>query len=243
MLLNIATLHITTALRAWARKLGIISLIAQGQEILEKITGNNTYELAFNNAMLQAIKPGDVVWDVGANLGLYTRKFSVMVGNQGIVHAFEPVDTCFSALKAACATLQNTCFHNLALGDQKKTLSMYLSNNSLGATHSFVNTSHSEKNKINEISIAPGDYLIEKENVNCPNIIKIDVEGYEEEVLQGLKKTLAKPECRAVFCEIHFSMLCKKGQKHAPARILKFLKTFEFSVKWVDRSHIAAYKK
>lgn len=240
-MLDTLTLRLSTTLRSWARKTGIISLITKHQNSV--CVGEDAYEQLFDNAMFREIKLGDIIWDVGANIGSYTQKFSEAVGSTGSVHAFEPSIACFSALKTTCAHLQNVYCHSIALGEKETILSMYMDKNVLGASHSFVNSARSQEGAVNEVSMTSGDYLITQEKMKCPHIIKIDVEGYEEEVLQGLKKTLVKPECRAIFCEIHFSMLCEKGQEHAPVRILKFLKATGFSIKWVDRSHIAAYKK
>lgn len=50
--------------------------------------------------MFEAIKPGDVIWDVGANVGYYTRKFSDSVGPAGQVFAFEPFPATAARLRA-----------------------------------------------------------------------------------------------------------------------------------------------
>ena len=48
------------------------------------------YEQALTRAMHSAVRPGDVVWDVGANIGEYAAQFADWVGLDGRVYAFEP---------------------------------------------------------------------------------------------------------------------------------------------------------
>jgi hypothetical protein len=60
--------------------------------------------------------------------------------------------------------------------------------------------------------------------------------------LAGLGSVLSRPRCRAVFCEVHFAILERRGHRHAPARIQRLLNTAGFKVRWVDASHIAAHK-
>lgn len=63
-------------LRSIARRVGLLALI-------QPMFRGRTYEEEFGNAMLGEVRPGDVVWDVGANVGLYTRKFIDKVGPSG----------------------------------------------------------------------------------------------------------------------------------------------------------------
>jgi hypothetical protein len=76
-----------------------------------------------------------------------------------------------------------------------------------------------------------------------PNLLKIDVEGFEEEVLAGMKSLLAAPELRAVFLEVHFAILESRGRSDAPLRIEKLLRDNGLIPNWVDGSHIVAKRR
>lgn len=73
-----------------------------------------------------------------------------------------------------------------------------------------------------------------------PNVVKIDVEGLEEEVLLGFDRTLLSPALRAVLIEIHFQELESRGQASAPIRIEKLLKSKGFRLHWIDSNHLLA---
>lgn len=66
-----------------------------------------------------------------------------------------------------------------------------------------------EEHDLNEIDVEtiPGDRYIERESLPTPNVIKIDVEGAEYQVLQGLSETLDRDNCRSVFVEVHRTKL------------------------------------
>ena len=67
--------------RSLARKTGVIGLI-------NRVRPSGSYEEGVHKALAGAVRPGDVVWDVGANVGIYTEQFCSWVGQDGFVVAF-----------------------------------------------------------------------------------------------------------------------------------------------------------
>ena len=57
------------------------------------------YEESFRAAMFACIRPGDCVWDVGANIGLYSELFAAAVGPAGKVISFEPSPDCVAIIE------------------------------------------------------------------------------------------------------------------------------------------------
>src|SRR5690606_30187440 len=76
-------LQALTRLRSLARKTGLIRVLSRLNRRRSK-----TYEARFAAALAAAIKPGDRVWDIGANVGYYTERFADAVGPWGQVVAF-----------------------------------------------------------------------------------------------------------------------------------------------------------
>jgi hypothetical protein len=88
------------------------------------------------------------------------------------------------------------------------------------------------------VSVMPGNALV---GSPMPNLVKIDVEGYEPEVINGMPNILTN--VRAAFIEVHFSILESRGMLQQPAAIVQELKRLGFTtVKWVDASHIEALR-
>jgi hypothetical protein len=86
-----------------------------------------------------------------------------------------------------------------------------------------------------EVSVQRGDEYL----TQCPpNVIKIDVEGFELEVLQGMTQVLSRPELRSVLIEVHFGILSDRGLAGAPAAITALLKKAGLTIDWVDSSHL-----
>lgn len=240
MVLPTLVLQVATDARSIARKWGILRPLALARSRLLRLLGRESYEYAFDNALKRAVREGDVVWDVGANLGLYTVPFSDRAGSSGQVCAFEPTPACFSALERATEGRPNVKLFNLALGDEAGSLPMSLATDELGATHSLAMGSAAKEGQTIQVDVVRGDSLLERENLRCPNVIKIDVEGFEEEVVRGLSGVLTRRECRAVLIEMHFGILEARGERHAPSRIKKILQESGYHVSWTDASHLSA---
>jgi hypothetical protein len=88
--------------RALGQRLGILRPIVRAfRWLLSK-----SYEEQFHRSLLDAIHPGDLVWDIGANVGVYTFLFADRVGPSGAVVAFEPSPRPYATLQAAVGPLQ-----------------------------------------------------------------------------------------------------------------------------------------
>lgn len=218
--------------RSLARKLGLISVV-------KRLLPQRDYEEKFNSALLNAIQFGDVVWDVGANVGFYTRQFAEIVGAEGKVFAFEPSPEAakkVAALKASHTTIQ---LMNAALSNEPGKAFFDISSGGDSVTNHLTEQATTSADQV-EVDVTTGD-IFSCEN-GVPSIIKIDVEGFELEVLQGMKTLLASEGLRGIFCEVHFGILESRGMANAPIEIERLLKAAGFSVVWIDPSHIVATK-
>jgi FkbM family methyltransferase len=75
-----------------------------------------------------------------------------------------------------------------------------------------------------------------------PSVIKVDVEGFEGEVFDGMNSTIDLPSLRAVCVEVHFCTLNERGKPQEPARLVKLAEAHNFRVKWTDASHFVAQR-
>jgi len=68
-------------------------------------------------------------------------------------------------------------------------------------------TSRNGQQKSQSVRVVQGDRFREEEKLPAPNVVMIDVEGFEKGVMSGLKQTLSDPKCRAVIAEVHPTLL------------------------------------
>ena len=214
------------------RKLGINSWIASF------VLGEG-YEKKYDESFSDELKAGSCVWDVGANVGYYTHAFAKRVGEKGVVFAFEPSPLNFIRLKEACVDKNNIKLFPVGLGRDNSKLCFQQGADDLGATSRVVDTLGQDQV---EVDIRSGSHLIEHEHVTPPNAMKIDVEGFELEVLEGLGEYLGCSTLYALGIEIHFSILKERGMLQAPQQIEHLLERHGFVVRWVDTSHIIALR-
>jgi FkbM family methyltransferase len=233
MLQMIAT---NTAIRSLLRRIGVLGFAKRIANL-----SSRSYEDKFAQALLAEIRSGDVVWDVGANVGYYTSKFAEIVGAHGKVLAFEPVQSSFRRMESAVKPFGAAVvrpFH-LALGSKPDRLSVQVTSEQDGVTNSLARTAGEGQNEI--ITVAAGDDVIAG-GAPSPDVVKIDVEAYEEEVIFGLRKLWQSGTCRAVFVEVHFQQLELRGLRRAPDRLESFFRDCGYGVRWLDASHFQARK-
>jgi FkbM family methyltransferase len=198
------------------------------------------------SAATRQLQAGDTCWDIGASIGLYSTLFGKTVGASGQVVSFEPENRSREKLLANIALneMPQVRVFPVALGKEKGQFNLELAPTASAGTHRLAASGHSEKKEnVQSVEVWPGDEFRVANQLPVPNMMKIDVEGQEENVLLGLKNTLADPLCKTVVCEIHFSILAANGDDGAPARIVQLLKSCGFEQQnWIDASHLAAYK-
>jgi FkbM family methyltransferase len=180
-----------------------------------------------NRGILPLARSGDCVWDIGANVGFYTRQFLDRVGPSGHVVAIEPVPAHVDELRSLGSADQLTIVA-AALARAEGEMSFVVDGQ---ASHL------GEAPGALTVRVARGDSLLD-EGLPPPNVIKVDVEGFEGEVLDGLPVALRS--ARAVVVEVHFAALTRRGMPQEPARILGLLRGHGFSVRWLDSSHLLA---
>ncbi len=193
--------------------------------------------------MFAHIRPGDVVWDVGANHGYYTTKFADAVGESGTVVAFEPVRATFESLTSSVGFRKNVHLENSALGDSDGQADLFVSA-AEGPGYDVCHLANIGDNprlkSVLQVKVVRGDNYRDAHPDLAPTRVKIDVEGFEHEVLLGLSETLKSSRLLSVFIEVHFTFLREKGAPDAPAAMVALLKANKFRTKWAGPCHLVA---
>jgi FkbM family methyltransferase len=153
-----------------------------------------SYEPEQTQAFQRIIRPGDIVFDVGAHYGYYTLLSSALAGSKGKVFAFEPSPGNIPHLKKHLTINQcnNVEVLELALSDHQGTARF--------DNHAGSGTGHLSPEGGVEVAVSSMDALSSR--LPLPNVVKIDCEGAEVEVLKGAEKIIqvGKP---AIFLSTH----------------------------------------
>lgn len=218
-------------LRRLGQRLGVLRPVVRA---FRRVTGKS-YEEAFDAQLMAEMQPGDIVWDIGANVGFYSRKFGEAVGAGGRVLAFEPSPEALEALRLVEQAQGNVAIAAVALSDAPGTASFFTSTKGSSVTDGLRKASDTDIETV--VTVSTGDSFLSS---GAPNVIKIDVEGYELDVLKGLPQTLADPALRAVFVEVHFLECARRGVPDAPAQVAAILRAAGYAIAWPDPSHLVA---
>lgn len=144
---------------------------------------------------LQSETPDLVFYDIGANTGFYSMLASVI--HHATVYAFEPVyehTACLARSNFLNRVEGHVHVHTLALGASERKQVLALAGSGSTLNPRFLGT---DAIPHREVPVMPLDILAERNNFRMPHFIKMDVEGYEWEVLTGAKKVIrsAQPIC------------------------------------------------
>jgi FkbM family methyltransferase len=181
-------------------------------------------------SFLRAIRPFNVVWDVGANMGLYSLFASRSAGNEGRVLAFEPEPASRSLLKR---NIKNNNIDNIevlgcALDKENTTRELYPSATPNTGSHSLVQRTDYRVNRRGiRVTTYTGDFLVQNRGLSPPDILKIDVEGAEMNVLGGMGDCLRRDTLRVVLIEVHPQVLPLFG--HCAEDVEQTIRSYGFS--------------
>jgi FkbM family methyltransferase len=221
------------------RRLGIAR---SGGKLLRFMTSStmqydSRYELKFAAELLGSVSSGDCVWDVGANIGHFTRKLAERVGHSGCVVAFEPFRSSYERLLAATEGLPQVRCIQLALGADER--DVFVDGIPESPSNSLVAFRHGDRAIGERVHVTTGARLI-RDGYPCPDVIKIDVEGFEEDVLWGFRESLGDTCCATILMEVHFNVSQERGFLRAPARAMSLLHDFGFKTNWLSPNHLKA---
>ena len=167
--------------------------------VLESMSGG---EQRVMSDVLTRLPRGATVFDIGANVGLYTIFLAKSVGTRGRVIAFEPQAQNHKHLSENIAlnNLNNVMAVQKALG-ASRSIGRLVRGDIIG-NYSLVSSSSISTNA-EDVEIVAGDDFAFGNELPIPYLIKIDVEGFELAVVKGLHETLCNPGCQVVCIELH----------------------------------------
>ncbi|MGH9195362.1 MAG: FkbM family methyltransferase, partial [Acidimicrobiia bacterium] len=155
-----------------------------------------TYERETQLAVRDLLRPGDIVVDVGAHIGFFTKLFSKAVGDSGLIYALEPHPTTFQTLVHNCRKQRNVRFLQAAASAISGEVEFYESDTSTGS-NSLIPTRSVHHRQFRVPAVALDDIL----RGTKVRLVKIDVEGAELEVLSGMRDLIAHADSLTLIVE------------------------------------------
>lgn len=167
------------------------------------ILASPTSKSGEDKVMYKYVRPGDVVFDIGAHLGFYTLLLSKLAGACGKVFAFEPNPELLASLRMTLSACENVKLFEIALSNESGEIDLFVPEDASMAsladwTDGDSGIVHSVQCKMKVL-----DEMVGKGEIPIPNFIKCDVEGAELDVFNGARSILDRTDAPIVLFELN----------------------------------------
>ena len=168
---------------------------------------DGVFEPASWNFVRKLLRPGMVVFDLGANLGQYTLLAAKCVGKQGRVHSFEPSHRMFRELEfnVKLNGFSDICILNsLAVCDTCGTakLSRYEEGAEVYGSLGCHKRTEATLTGYEQVTTVRLDDYVQKTQIDHVDFIKMDIEGAELLALRGAEKLLRRNDSPTILLEM-----------------------------------------
>ncbi len=155
------------------------------------------YQPDITRLLEQLLQPGDQYVDVGANVGMTALLACSRIGPTGRGVAFEPNPTAFARLSDHFAINGVTNFQLVprAVADSESVLYLFVPRDEM--LLGTLVPDKAEGTRV-EVRTEPADRYVAAFDEARPTLVKIDVEGFEVQVLRGIQSLLARPNVMVV---------------------------------------------
>jgi FkbM family methyltransferase len=189
---------------------GILVASASDRSLMPSLVLTGTFDIGLTKFFINNLKPGHIVFDVGANLGYFSVLASYLIGDTGKIVSYEANATVFELLEENASL--NGLFlkgeiHNKAIYSKKDTLEFNVSEKLMGNSSIFEpDQEYDDMFKIDtfkkvKVEAEPLDVYVDK--YECIDLIKIDIEGGEYHALLGMEKLLEQKKVRNITFELN----------------------------------------
>lgn len=170
---------------------------AENGTVDSALKGNLAREKAFTKLMKQEINENDICFDIGGNIGYYTMIMSHCTN--GDVYCFEPNPELKNQLIMNMDEFGNNIrYYDIAFSNKNDTIDFYVNEKSNLSSPEEKN----ENDRLYQVSCMTIDNFCNDYDIK-PNFIKMDVEGHEIEILQGMENLIRTSKKLKILMELH----------------------------------------
>ena len=186
------------------------------------------YEPNQTEIVKKYVHEGDIVIDIGAHVGYYTLLMAQLVGENGKVYSFEPDPVNFQLLKKSVEIngFENVVLIQKAVSNITDKVKLFLGDDDSAINRIYDAKLGDAKESIDVESVTIDEYF--KEDDELVNFIKIDSEGSEVKIINGMKQFLSRNQELVMMTEFFPFLIKKSGDE--PNQYLKSLEEFGFSL-------------
>lgn len=201
-----------------------IYIIKSDTTVSEELIINKAWEEFETEIFKQNIKKGDVIVDLGANIGYYSLIAANLVGDKGKVYAFEPDEKNFQVLRK---NIQVNNYKNIfpvkmAVSDKTGNVKLYISPENKGDHRIYDQKAGRETVTIKSTTL---DEYFKNQKVD---LIKMDIQGSELDALKGAKKLINTNKNIKIITEYQADLL--EANKSRPIDFLNLLTDLKFKL-------------
>lgn len=185
------------------------------QDDIQKFIYFNVYERRDLKRVLELVNPGGICLDVGANVGVYALNFAKRVGKNGKVYAFEASPSVAQRLRR---NIVLNGYENIieveewAVSNQKGKISFAVSpDENSGWGHMGEDERFSETVSVETDTL---DHFFEERKIHSVDLMKVDIEGAEDKLIEGAHKVLSEKRIKYIYMEF-----CKMSSKEVTGRL------------------------
>ena len=176
------------------------------------------------------VREGDIVFDIGTNIGETLLNFAKIVGTKGFVYGFEPDAENYTNVQKNISlnTFKNIHVFNQGVSDKKETVKLFcVEPHNRGMNRILDDSVENNDYSFTTIETDTLDSIVKENGITKVDFIKIDIEGHETHAIKGAVQTLKrfKP---VLFIEIGYTRIISK--KTTPNELIAILEDLEYSI-------------
>jgi FkbM family methyltransferase len=181
--------------------------------------------------MKKELKKGMVIAEIGANIGYYALIEASIIGEKGKIYAIEPFPINFDHLQKNIKINSYDKIiepYNLAISNRSGKEKLFVT-----SKHNLCNMLANKEEEFVEVKTDTLDNFIK--NKKNPDLIRMDIEGFEYYAIEGMKKTISKCNSCKMFIEVHPYQMNQKGLDYK--KPINMIFNLGFKPKYIVKEH------